>query len=92
MQGQSLKLAAVAVASLLSANLVMSSPAEARKRCVYMAHNPSGHMMADGWAKARKLSRACKRARRRCNRELKRKRRRGKAGRGGCVKIRNLSD
>ena len=71
----------------------MSSPAEAgRKRCVYMAHNPwNGHMVADGWAKARKLSRACKRARRRCNRELKRDRRNGAVA-NDCRKISNLSD
>lgn len=89
---QAIMLSAVAVigaTSLISA----STPAEAgRKRCVFMAHNPTtGHMIADGWAKAFKKSKACDRARRRCNRELNRKRRKGKVGRGViCRRISNL--
>ncbi len=73
--------------------LASSNPAEAgRKRCVYMGHNPvTGHMIADGWAKAIKKSTACKRASRRCNRELERKRKQGKVGRGVvCRRITNL--
>lgn len=52
---QAIMLSAVAV---ISATSLMSAttPAEAgRKRCVFMAHNPAtGHMIADGWAKAYK--------------------------------------
>ncbi|MGH1352973.1 MAG: hypothetical protein ACRBBN_19525 [Methyloligellaceae bacterium] len=73
--------------------IASSNPAEAgRKRCVFMAHNPfNGHMIADGWAKAIKKSTACKRAKRRCNRELNRKRRQGKSARGAvCRRITNL--
>lgn len=63
-----------------------------RKQCVYMAHNPWTHnMVADGWAKAVKLGTACQRASRRCNRELKRKRRDGAVA-NDCRKITNLSD
>lgn len=70
----------------------LSAPAEAgRKQCVYMAHNPwTGAMVADGWAKARRMSKACDRARRRCNRELNRKRRNGAVA-NSCQKIGNLS-
>ncbi len=81
--------AVIGATSLMSA----TSPAEAgRKRCVFMAHNPvTGHMIADGWAKAIKKSKACDRARRRCNRELNRLRRKGKVGRGVvCRRITNL--
>ena len=71
----------------------MSAPAEAgRKRCVFMAHNPwNGHMVADGWAKAARSSWACNRAKRRCKRELNRKRRNGAVA-NDCRKISNLSD
>ncbi len=82
-------IAAIGATSLMST----STPAEAgRKRCVFMAHNPvTGYMIADGWAKAYKKSKACDRARRRCNRELDRKRRKGKVGRGViCRRITNL--
>lgn len=72
--------------------IAMAEPAYARKRCVYMAHDPfTGRMIADGWAKAIKKSWACNRARRRCNRELERKRRRGHVPRGAkCRRITNL--
>jgi hypothetical protein len=85
-----LALAGAGVATVLSTSLVTSQLAEARSRCVYMAHDPQGRMMADGWATASKMSRACDRARRRCNRELERKRRQGRAGRGSCRRISNL--
>ncbi len=89
------KLVALGAIAMMSGIMMVASsnPAEAgRKRCVYMAHNPStGHMIADGWAKAFKKSNACNRARRRCNRELNRKRRQGKVGRGVvCRRITNL--
>lgn len=73
--------------------LAAATPAEAaRKRCVFMAHNPwTGAMVADGWARAAKISWACNRAQRRCSRELSRKRRNGAVA-NNCVKISNLSD
>lgn len=88
------------LAAVVAAGFIFSAtgPAEARKSCVFMAHNDAnGHMIADGWAKAIKTKWACNRARRRCNRELNRKRRRGEVPRGihrriACRKITNLSD
>ena len=90
MHWRMLALAGAGVATVLSTNLVTSQPAEARSRCVYMAHDPSGRTMANGWATASRMSWACDRARRRCNRELERKRRRGEAGRGSCHRMSNL--
>jgi hypothetical protein len=72
---RTLLLAAVALCSLPSASLVLSSPAAARPFCEYRAYDPMGKLMADGYAWAMKMSWACNRARRRCNRELERKRR-----------------
>lgn len=84
----------LALGAMLSAAAIsaLTTPAEARTRCVYMGHNPStGHMIADGWAKAAKKSWACNRARRRCNRELERKRRKRQVPRGVvCRRIHNL--
>lgn len=84
---------AVSALTLAFVATAFSVPADAgRKQCVYMAHNPwSGHMVADGWARAIKLSTACKRARRRCSRELGRKRVKGAYARD-CRKLTNLSD
>ncbi len=72
--------------------LTWASPAEARKRCVYMAHNPfTGSMIVQGTGWAFKKSWACNRARRRCNRRLERKRRRSGVPRGTrCRRITNL--
>jgi hypothetical protein len=81
---------AIALTSIAMAFATAGGAEAARKRCVFMAHDASGHMMADGWAKAIKKSWACNRAERRCNRELDRKRRQGKAGRGACRRITNL--
>ena len=69
--------------------MIMSQPAEARSKCYYIAWDASGNMMADGHASAVKRSWACNRAERRCNRELERKRRQGKAGRGSCQRVTN---
>lgn len=74
------------VATILAASVMMTQPAVARPYCYYIAHDPGGKVMADGYAWAAKQSWACNRARRRCNRELERKRRHGKAGRGSCVR------
>lgn len=79
-----------AIAAAAFSMLGVGTAEAGMKRCVYMAHNPSGQMMADGWAYALKQSRACNRAERRCKRELERKRRHGKAGRGHCQRISNL--
>ena len=63
---------ALAIAALL----IAAEPAAAKlKSCVYTARDPiTNDVMADGHAKALKRSRACKRAKRRCERELKRRR------------------
>jgi hypothetical protein len=82
-------LGAATIASLVASNMMMSQPAEARSACYYIAHDPGGRMMANGHATAAKKSWACNRAERRCNRELERKRRQGKAGRGSCVRVTN---
>lgn len=89
MSWRTMMLGAAAVASLVGTNLMMSQPAEARPACYYIARDPSGNMMADGHAWAAKKSWACNRAERRCNRELERKRRHGKAGRGSCRRVTN---
>jgi len=82
-------LGATGIVSILGANFTASQPAEARPACMYIARDAAGNFMAQGNAWAMKKSWACNRARRRCNRELERKRRHGKAGRGQCVRIEN---
>jgi hypothetical protein len=89
MPWRTMMLGAAAVASLVASNMIMSQPAEARPACYYIAWDASGKMMADGHAWAAKKSWACNRAERRCNRELERKRRQGKAGRGSCRRVTN---
>ena len=84
---KTLTLSTAGFASLVAASLVTSQPAAARPFCSYIAHDPFGKVMATGNAWAMKKSWACNRARRRCNRELERKRRHGKAGRGSCRKV-----
>jgi hypothetical protein len=86
---RTLILGAVGMASVLGTGLVMSEPASARPACMYIARDPMGNIMADGHAWAIKKSWACNRAQRRCNRELERKRRQGKAGRGHCARVSN---
>jgi hypothetical protein len=86
---RTLVLGAVGMASVLGTSLVMSEPASARPACMYIARDPMGNIMADGHAWAIKKSWACNRAQRRCNRELERKRRQGKAGRGHCARVSN---
>jgi hypothetical protein len=55
-----------------------TAPVEARPNCYFIAHHPvTGQMIADGNAWAAKKKWACNRAERRCNRELKRKKRQG---------------
>ena len=64
-----------------------ASPASAAS-CAYTAVDTSNHVIV-GYAKARKGSIACTRARRECNRKVDRARRKGKFGRShGCQKAR----
>lgn len=81
-------LALYGAASFAGVSLAVTSSAQAAE-CLYVAHDWQGKPMADGHARAVKKSWACNRAERRCNRELERKRRHGKAGRGRCVRITN---
>ncbi len=75
--------AMVAAAVSLSASM----PAHALKNCSYRAVD-NGHHIIDGSATARKLSTACSRARRRCNRKVDRAHRRGEFGRtSGCHRL-----
>jgi len=60
---------------------MLSGSAEAKVRCTYWAVS-GGQQVALGRAKAKKGSKACKRARRRCNRELERKYKKGQVARG----------
>ena len=70
-------LTVVAVGTMLISTTNLAE-AGGRKTCVFQAKNHfTGLVNADGKAKARKMSTACKRARRRCNRERNRKLRRG---------------
>ena len=89
MNGRPLILLAASLVSMLGTSLMTSQTAEARPACMYIARDPLGNNMADGHAWAIKKSWACNRAERRCNRELERKRRQGKAGRGSCKRVTN---
>jgi hypothetical protein len=82
-------LGAACLVTVVGQTLLLTAPAEARPACYYIARDPSGNIMADGHAWAMKKSWACNRAERRCNRELERKRRHGKAGRGSCNRVTN---
>ncbi len=65
-----------------------SGPAQAKKHwCMYMADDTSGNRV-DAAATRKKKSKACKVAKRRCERRLKRKQRKGKFGRSrGCLQV-----
>ncbi|GJM02534.1 MAG: hypothetical protein DHS20C08_10350 [Rhodomicrobium sp.] len=79
----SISAAAIMSAVMLSASVGTASAAY----CSYRATDNAGHAIDEG-AGARKMSTACKRARRQCNRILKRKQKRGKFGRSrGCGKV-----
>lgn len=47
-------LGALAIASALGVNFLAILPAEARPACMYIARDPSGNIMADGYAWAMK--------------------------------------
>lgn len=90
---KTLTLAALLVASGI-VSIASTSPAEAgRKGCYYLARDTfSNAKVADGYAKAFSQSTACSRARNRCERELKRKTKQGKVGRGvNCIYISNVN-
>lgn len=89
MPWRTMMLGAAAIASIVGTNLMMSQRAQARPAGYTLARDPLGNMMADGHAWAEKKSRACNRAERRCKRELERKRRQGKTGRGSCMRVTN---
>lgn len=83
----------VGLAVFMSVSLTTSQPAEARAHCAYQAINAAGQLVAYGGRSASKFKRACDRARRLCQRQLDRKIRKGKAGRGfdtrayGCRRV-----
>lgn len=68
-------LTGVGFASIVGASITVTSPAEAA-RCLYIAHHSNGLRIADGGARARNKRVACRRAKRRCERESQRKIRR----------------
>ncbi len=68
-------LTGVAFASVFGASITVTSPAEAA-RCFYIAYHSNGLRIADGGARARNTRVACRRAKRRCERERQRKIRR----------------
>lgn len=82
-----LQLAAIA---LLAGSVFVgaSGPAHAKNQwCMYKAWDNAGHVV-DAAAYRNKKSQACKVAKRRCERRLKRKLRKGKFGRTkGCLQV-----
>lgn len=75
MRLKSLSMAAVALAAGMGSNIVVTSPAEAA-HCLYIAFHSNGARIADGAARARNTRVACRRAKRRCERQRARKIRR----------------
>lgn len=79
----------LAGAALVAAAVSMSAaaPAHALTNCTYRAVDNGGHMI-EGSATASRLSTACRRALRRCNRKVDRGHRRGEFGRTtGCHRL-----
>ena len=82
-----------AAALLATAMLSMASvPASAKAYCVYSIEDIHGKRVSAAGTHRKKMSTACDRARRQCNRQLKRKRNRGEFGRSkgpstSCVRI-----
>ena len=66
-----LALGAAGTATILGAGLTMSQPAAARAHCEFAAFDARGKVIARGHGSAVKMSWACNRARRQCNRALK---------------------
>lgn len=80
----------VAAIALLAGSVFVgaSGPAHAKKQwCMYKAWDNAGHEV-DAAAYRKKKGQACKVAKRRCERRLKRKLRKGKFGRTrGCMEV-----
>lgn len=71
----------IAAGVAITAFTAMPAPAEARSTCRFFATNGSGFLVVTS-AAARKMDRACKRAKRKCNRQVNRAQRRGEISRG----------
>lgn len=71
----SVSLVATVIAAVMGSNVVITTPADAA-RCLYIAYHSNGARIADGAARARNTRVACRRAKRRCERERSRKIRR----------------
>ena len=90
MHSKHIPYALTALAVLVGSNVVLVDHAQAkRKRCVYSAHQftPTDKGLFTEYGRAVKMSWACNRARRRCNRKLDRWRRQGKVGRARCIRL-----
>ncbi len=88
------KLPLVAAAALLATAMLSfaSVPASAKAYCVYSLEDINGNRVSAAGTHRKKMSTACDRARRQCNRKLNRKRNRGEFGRSNgpstsCVRI-----
>jgi hypothetical protein len=81
-------LAALAVLSVLNVAVVKEAQAKL-KICAYSAHQftPTDKGLFTKFGRASKMSRACRKARRQCNRKLDRWRRQGKVGRARCERL-----
>ncbi len=77
-----------AASAIITASVLAGSAAKAHASyCEYRASD-THRIVARGGANARKMSKACDRARRECNRRLKRETRKGKVGRGAvCSRV-----
>lgn len=68
----SVSLTVMAFAAVIGSNVVLANPAQAA-HCLYIAYHSNGARIADGAAIARNTRVACRRAKRRCERERARK-------------------
>lgn len=76
------------LASVATISVITTDTAHAKlKLCTFTAHDLHGRQVADGQAWGTNKRRVCKRARRRCDRELRRKQRQGKVGRARCTAV-----
>lgn len=82
--------AAVGALALGASSLMTAAPAHAAT-CYYVAYDSSKNLFVEA-GRASKMSKACDRARRQCNRQLERWQKRGKVGRGsGCALMREAT-
>ncbi len=76
--------------ALGAASLIGSAPVQAAT-CIYVAYDMNGNLFTEP-GRASKMDKACDRARRQCNRQLERWRKRGKVARGsGCARMSEAS-